>query len=118
MKSAGSVNLNENAIRILKDRYSLRKTSLYKYRNCYRNQVQIYSQSGRPSAMDSTSLEDLTDFCRTRSPSKDHFKYILKQAYIHTVSRRRLGINADEIAPLSRRSIDRYCEKLYIGDDT
>ena len=106
------MNGHEKGIRILKERYNLRKTSLYLYRQRYRDQVQMHSSGGRPRAIDSDSVEVIRDFVRSESPSKEQLKIVLKQAHVRTMCRRRPDIDAYEVRPLSKRSIGRYTVAL------
>ena len=80
----------------------------------------MFPRSGRPRAIDTEGVENLTNFVRSESPSKDLFKQVLMDEHVSTMCRRRPGIDVNEVLPLSVRSVGRYVSALYLdgnGDD-
>jgi hypothetical protein len=104
----------KRALKTLQDQYSLRTRVLWKYRRCYLDNIKMFPRGGRPRAIDDESVENIRHFVRSESPSKTQFEHVLIEEHASTVCRRRPGIDADEIIPLSKRSIGRYTTSLLI----
>ena len=107
----------QNSEYILRNRYKLKRTQLWHYRKCVQDNIKIYKGRGRPRVIDEMGIEEITNYVRSESPSKELFKQVLMQEHVNTVCRRKPGIDADGVKPLSKRSVNRYTSNLFHYDD-